>query len=556
MMALVGLTALADVDLNGLWDFRFEELKSLEEVEIDAFTATDKMNVPGCWDMSVDYFGKRGTGLYRRTFTLAQAVDNAWLDVDGCGLRAKFFLDGREIGFSVKPWSRLEYATGPLTAGEHVLTAALDSIVDNRKVKLFWNFYDFHCFGGFYHGVKLKFDNRRLAIRTRDYRTGEIEIELVNFKEREFAETLVFDGARKVEAVFRKGRAKVTVPAFKTWTPESPNLHTVSVKGVSARFGIRQVATADKRITLNGKPIYLVGVNRHESHGSFGAATPRHVMFEDIKIIKEMGCNFIRGSHYTQCEAFLDLCDELGILVWEESLGWGNRKEQLADEEFCRLQEEITRDMVRRSINHPSIIVSAFLNEPHTELKCARPLVERLIKAIRDEDTGHLVTYATCRNKDDDAHYLTDIICYNTYPCTWEYLLEKGTTEEMRENIRQCHKDIVKFFRDKYKDDRPLFVSETGFKADYGVHDPRGRAQYTEDFQSEYNRLSIEEIFANPEICGVALWQYADAKTYTRCGYVTNRSHGLNTAGQFDQFRRPKLVVEAVRKLFKAKTAR
>ena len=75
----------------------------------------------------------------------------------------------------------------------------------------------------------------------------------------------------------------------------------------------------------------------------------------------------MRGAHYPQCEDFLDLCDELGILVWEESLGWGNTDEQLKDPEFCALQEMQTRMMVRDSINHPSVIISGFLNEPASD---------------------------------------------------------------------------------------------------------------------------------------------------------------------------------------------
>ena len=87
------------------------------------------------------------------------------------------------------------------------------------------------------------------------------------------------------------------------------------------------------------------------------------------------------------------------------------------------------------------------------------------------------------------------------------------------------------------------------------MHDPRGRAQYTEEFQDEYERLMLEEIFKMDEIAGIAIWQLTDAKTYTRVsGGMINRSYGVNTGGLYDLYRRPKLVVETVRRLFKAKT--
>ena len=124
----------------------------------------------------------------------------------------------------------------------------------------------------------------------------------------------------------------------------------------------------------------------------------------------------------------------------------------------------------------------------------------------------------------------------------------------MRESIRTCHDKVVKYFRDMYKDDRPIIVSETGVKADYGVRDPRGKAQYTEDFQDEYERIMLEEIFANKELAGVAIWQFTDAKTYTRVtSGMRGRSYGVNTGGLYDLYRRPKLVVETIRELFKAK---
>ena len=561
-------SAMETMDLNGLWDFRLERDVPLEGVKMPAFEPDAKMTVPGCWDAMSHWYNQRGTGCYRCTFELEGDAANAFLVVDGSGIRSRYWIDGREIGFSRLPWSRLRFATGPLKAGRHEIACAVDSIIDNAKVKLFWDFYDFYPFGGFHHGVKLEVQRRpvelaRVVVRTRDYRTGLVELE-ARFEgagaPTDFEADVAFDGGKPQKVRFAGRRAKMNVPAFRLWSHNAPNLHRVSVETqgtqAAARFGIRQVGTADGRITLNGEPVYLKGVNRHESHYEFGATTPVQLMYEDVMNLKDLGGNFIRGSHYAQCEAFLDLCDEIGVLVWEESLGWGNRAKQLEDPEFCDLQEEETRLMVRNSINHPCVIVSAFLNEPDSNLPACKALVDRLIGAIRAEDAGHLVTFACHRNDKDISHANTDIIAYNTYPCWYSHEMDTGTPEEMRRNIRKCHADIVKYFREKYRDSRPIIVSETGVKADYGVRDPRGRAQYTEDFQEEYERIMLEEMFANREIGGVAIWQFTDAKTYTRTRGMRNRSYGVNTGGLYDLYRRPKLVVEAVRKLFKEKNER
>ena len=558
--------AMERMDLNGLWDFRFEEARTLEEVSMPGFEANDKMTVPGCWNAMSCYFNQRGTGEYRRKFTLTGDVVNAFLVVDGAGLRSRYWIDGREIGLSKLPWSRFEFATGPLKAGEHELTAAVDSVVDNSKVKLFWDFYDFYPFGGFHHGVyldlqRLPTELHKVVVRTRDYQTGKVELEALFAGSAigDFAARVAFDGAAQKVVNFKNRRAELVVPGFRLWSPTSPNLHTVQVEGpggekVSARFGVRQVGTAKGRITLNGKPIYLKGVNRHESHYEFGSTTPVQLMYEDIKNLKGLGGNFIRGSHYAQSDEFLTLCDELGVMVWEESLGWGNKARQLNDPEFRALQEEETRLMVRNSINHPCIIISAFMNEPDSNLPECKTLVERLIDVIRAEDTGHLVTFACHRTSKCISHAKTDLIAYNTYPCWYSDEMLTGSHEEMRANIRHRHETIVKYFRDMFKDDRPVIVSETGVKADYGVRDPRGKAQYTEDFQAEYTELMLEEMFKIRDIAGIAIWQFTDCKTYTRTSGMRNRSYGVNTGGLYDLYRRPKLAVEPVRRLYSAKS--
>ena len=179
---VVPAAAMETVSLDGLWDFRLEKGRSLEEVKMPDFRPDGKMPVPGCWDTLSRWYNQRGTGCYRRTFTLDGDAVNAFLVIDGCGLRSRYWMDGREIGFSKLPWSRFEFATGPLKAGRHELVCAVESIVDKEKVKLFSNFYDFYPFGGFHHGVSLVVQRRpvelrRIVVRTCDYRTGLVELE-------------------------------------------------------------------------------------------------------------------------------------------------------------------------------------------------------------------------------------------------------------------------------------------------------------------------------------------------------------------------------------------
>ena len=542
------------LNLNGSWEFAFAEGKTLETAGGADFAATDRMSVPGCWDMLPKWLCKRGTGLYRRTFTLAEPVENAWIVVDGMGLRARFAVDGKPAGgVPPFPWGRLEIPTGPLAAGTHVIFAALDNVLDWSTQKLALPYYDFYLYGGFYHGVSLAFDNRKLFVRTRDYKTGTVEIEAVNFARGDFDATLVFDGKNEVKTAFRNFRATVRVPDFKLWSPAEPNLHTVSLGGdVAARFGIREIKAERKRLWLNGEILFLKGANRHEAHPQFGAATPEALMVQDIQLLKSLNGNFFRGCHYQQSQRFLDYCDEMGVLVWEESLGWGNNAKQMGDPDYFRLQVEQTRAMVRASFNHPSVVIFAFQNENASQTKEGKKMNDALIEAIRSQDSGRLITFACNHNADDISNANTDLVSFNTYP-GW-IGSNAGTFENQKQLIDAAVTKIVTRYRKLYPE-KPIIVSEMGTTAIYGYHDPAA-GQGTEEFQLYYNKDVLDRIFSDPEMAGLTFWHFADARTYHRDGSnIRSKLLAENMAGLYDGYRRAKAVTTAVREGFARKAA-
>ncbi len=559
-MAFCAGAQLQPLNLNGSWEFAFEEGKTIETAGGSDFAATDRMSVPGCWDMLPKWLCKRGTGLYRRTFTLAESVENAWIVVDGMGLRAQFAVDGKPAGgVQPFPWARLEIPTGPLAAGTHTLFAALDNVLDWSTQKLALPYYDFYLYGGFYHGVSMVFDGRKLFVRTRDYKAGTVEIEAVGFAKGDFDGTLVFDGKNEVKSAFRNFRATVRVPDFKLWSPDAPNLHTVAlteaqgrVSPVTARFGIREIKAEKKRLWLNGEILFLKGANRHEAHPQFGAATPEALMVQDIQLLKSLNGNFFRGCHYQQSQRFLDYCDEMGVLVWEESLGWGNNANQMSNPDYFRLQVEQTRAMVRASFNHPSVIIFAFQNENASQTKEGKKMNDALIDAIRSQDSGRLVTFACNHNGDDVSNENTDIVSFNTYP-GW-IGTDAGTFENQKQLIDAAVTKIVARYRKLYPE-KPIIVSEMGTAAIYGHHDPAA-GQGTEEFQLYYNKDVLDRIFADPELAGLAFWHFADARTYHRGGSsIRSKLLAENLAGFYDGYRRAKVVTTAVREGFARKAA-
>lgn len=561
--ATTGATAGNTVELNGIWQFRFDRGATLQQACNPSFEADDVMTVPGCFDVVCRYAKQRGTAQYRKVVYIQETASNAAWKIEGMGLRGRFFVDGRMVGESCLPYSHIEFETGPLSAGEHIFSAALDNNISDDNGELFRPNYDFYAFGGFYHGMSLvlqtqKLQLDRVVVRTKDYRNGSVELELEALCGASFPTSLSasvqFDGGAWKSVRFTGGKAELKVDGYKLWSPEHPNLHTVRVKYqgsmVQTRFGIRTVETRGSEILLNGESIFLKGVNRHESHPSFGSATPEQVMVGDIHLIKSLGANFVRGSHYSQSQRFLDLCDEAGLMVWEESLGWGNDPGQLADPVFIERQKEQTRLMVRQSINHPSVIIFAFLNEMKSDTREGRDIADILIRTIKEEDSGRLISFACNRITKDMAHVNTDIISFNTYPAWIEKkTLPDASSETMRIRIQDKFNEIVDCFRKKYGD-KPIIVSESGTCGLYGYRDETA-AQWTEDFQAEYVGHAMDAAFANKEIKGFTIWQFADTDSFHRSGgSLRTKPLGQNLAGIFDAYRRPKKLAGVVREKF------
>ncbi len=555
------------IDLDGAWDFRFlGEDAVLEELSPSGFTFNDIMNVPGAFDCAPDYYCKRGVAIYQTSFVLDEDAPDTFLKVGGVGLRARFWIDGREIGFSSQPYSPQKYPSGAMKAGKHIISIAIDNQFDPEKMKLFLPYYDFFAFGGIYrsmalHIVPSKAHIDRVQVRTVDCEKGNVRLTFL-FSGELPAETVAqyrFDTEsefKKIVLPLNNNSAELidSVPDFKLWSPETPNLHQVYVKTefgeVVETFGIREIKAGKKCILLNGKPIFLKGFNRHESHPDFGPATPEAIMIKDLEHLKQLNCNFIRGCHYQQDQRFLDLCDRMGFLVWEESLGWGNRPEQMADGEFIGLQVDQTRKMVRESINHPCVIFWAFMNEFASQSKEGYALCKKLVDAIREEDASRLITFACSHTTEDICNELVDVISYNTYP-GW---ICDDSMAEPTEKIAENRDRILKYFRG-FSADKPIIVSEMGCCGVYGHHD-EANAQWSEEFQAEYLEGVIRNVFGSEEHCGLAIWQFNDAKSFLRKGAnIRCKPFAENLAGVFDGYRRRKLSADIVAKLFQDRSS-
>jgi beta-galactosidase len=165
--------------------------------------------------------------------------------------------------------------------------------------------------------------------------------------------------------------AELTVPRPALWHPRAPSLHTLHTDLLEAgrvidaertRVGIRRFSVGADGLRINGERIFLRGTNRHQEYPYLGYAVPDDAQHRDARLIKDAEFDYIRLSHYPHAPAFMDACDELGILVMDCIPGWQyfNRR----DAAFTELQYENVRRMMRRDRNHACVLLwETSLNE-------------------------------------------------------------------------------------------------------------------------------------------------------------------------------------------------
>ncbi len=545
----------ADVTvLDGLWDFAVIPGGHVRDAEPEKTVFNGVTPVPGCFNLpETPFFNRHSMAVYR---TRVECSGLVRLRIGALGLRGRIFWDGTEIGSTELPYSVWQKVFDSGAAGVHQLVVAVDDqfAVDNNTV--YFPYYDFYGFGGIYGSVSIEalpeyyLDN--IHITSLDYHTGLVRIRLMiggKLPPEGYPAGLRFDGG-ETEALILSGREVVLerhVPGFRLRSPETPELHTLSVKVGShfrsTEFGIRVLEWKDG-FKLNGRSLKLIGYNRHESHPEFGAATPFTLVYNDLKMIKDQGCNFIRGSHYPQSEEMLSICDRLGLMVWNESLGWGNKLAHLLDPGFMALQKEQTGLMVAQSYNHPSIILWGFLNEAETQYDEARPAVKMLCDTIRAIDTSRPVSFASNRGETDRCLDFVDIVAFNTYPGWYdpdaECPLESGLGR-----IDAALSRRLEFCRES-QPGKSMLISEIGAAAIYGDH---SGWRWSEEYQADLFINVLKFVKREPLCIGVAMWQFCNINTSMAFPVMfIIRPRGFNNKGVVDEYRRPKMAWRAIKR--------
>lgn len=310
-----------------------------------------------------------------------------FLDFEGVMTAAEVYLNGEFVGSHRGGYTpfRLEL-TGRLNFGQPNVVAVKVDSREREDIPPFGGSIDYLTFGGIYREVALTIVDsvyiENVFVRPADVLHEEKRVDYALFVRNT---TAAAQNIRAVVALRHEGHAVAQAEErfaiegnaaqrvdfslsglrnIKLWELDAPALYTFDVAifsedGASedafeTRIGFRAATFTPQGFLLNGKPLKLRGLNRHQTFPYVGQAMPARAQRKDADILKdELHLNLARTSHYPQSRHFLDRCDEIGLLVLEEIPGW----QHIGDRAWQQVACENVREMIERDWNHPSIIL-------------------------------------------------------------------------------------------------------------------------------------------------------------------------------------------------------
>ncbi|XP_022340501.2 beta-glucuronidase-like [Crassostrea virginica] len=302
----------------------------------------------------------------------------------------------------------------------------------------------------------------------------------------------------------------------------------------SLPFGIRTVSKTNKQLLINNKPFYCHGVAKHEDADIRGKGLDYPLIAKDFNLLRWLGANCIRTSHYPYAEEIMDQADQQGVVVIDESPGVGIHKGNFGNESLAH-HLKVMDEMIQRDKNRPAVVIWSMANEPQSGLPEAEFYFKTIAQHVKAKDPTRLVTFvANADYKEEQAAQYNDILCINRY---YAWYSDCSHTELI--NL-QLTNDLTAF-HSKYN--KPIIVTEYGADTIPGFHqDPS--FVFTEEFQVEFLQ-EYHKVFDNLKkefLIGEMVWNFADFMTVQQITRVVGNKKGL-----FTRQRQPKMSAHMIR---------
>lgn len=462
---------------------------------------------------------------YQGIFTYAKKFDvdfdpekeKVYLVFDAAMVQVHVFLNGVDLGNKPSGYVEARFDISQAVRKKDNELRVVLSSKEDPAIPPFGKALDYMTFAGLYRPVHVDVLPKTHIEHIRAFAhmdgTLEVKVDIVGDRSSCRLVKSLYDGNTPL-STFEEEKTKIE--GIVPWDLDNPNLYTLKVSLESpfgtdereTRIGFRDAAFKDDGFHLNGKRMKLVGLNRHQTYPYVGPAMPDQAQRDDATILKEYGIQIVRTSHYPQSEAFLDACDELGILVVDEVPGWqytGHDKPWR--DNFLHFVDA----MVDKEINHPSLVLYGVR-----------------IDEGQDDDVLYEEANRICRQKDPyrqttgvrnfkNSHLLEDVYGFNDFGG-----------------------GLIKKSRVKSARNKPYFVSE---------HNGHVFPTKIEDNQQKridhaYNHLRVlEDLFRHEGISASVGWCAFDYNTH--CDFGSGDQ--ICYHGVFDINRNPKPAAYAYR---------
>lgn len=564
------------LSLDGFWSFRRDPDGTGESAGwANGFEREAGLAVPGSWnEQIVDLMHYFGRGWYSTRFDAPRVWAAAGVSLHvGCAAHhARVWLNGHFVGAhrggslpfsfdledqlvpgasnllvievdgSISPWD--------LPPGRVAGNGSFEGFHDSNPATT----YDFFPYAGLARPVALQITPRRSALRTirvdtrvdATARTARVDLRISCREAATATVSATIDGQTADGPVDPDGHAHLSfdLSDVRLWDIRQPEFYATRVSLHDAGeeidrydrdIGLRDFAVRDDRLWLNDRPIFLTGFGKHEDFAVAGRGLVLPVIVRDFDLLRWVGANSFRTSHYPYAEEWYDYADRQGILVIGETPFVGLCRRMYRPDVLERALS-IATEMVERDRHHPSVIMWSVANEPTVDVPEGDEFLIALLEHVRTLDPTRPVTYVAHLDPEHNkALGHADVVCFNKYFGWYELPGDiPGGTRQLSAMLDR--------FRAAFG--KPVILSEFGADAVAGMHSLPAE-MFSEEFQADIIGAQFREALSRPWVVGTHVWAFADFKTGQSITRVVQ-----NQKGVFTRDRVPKLAAHTVRKLW------
>lgn len=565
------------MELNGIWSFKLDDGSGVSnKVYEQKLTNPMLMPVPASYNDLTENAEVRdhvGDVWYEREFY----VSEGWvgkrivLRFGSVTHYGRVWVNGREVMEHHGGYTPFEADIAPYVRydSKNRVTVLVNNVLDfttipigevmsrkdfsGKEIRKQEYFHDFFNYSGIHRPVRIYTTNQQyvkdITIRTELHGDeGWVHYEVETEGSANVKITVLDESDRIVAGVIgESGVARIHHPTL--WEPGAAYLYTLQVDVFDENqilvdtyqepFGIRTVKVEGKQFLINGKPFYFKGFGKHEDAEIHGKGLDEALNVKDFSLMKWIGANSFRTSHYPYSEEIMRLADREGIVVVDEvaavglhlSLGAYASANKRNTWQTVRSQEshkQAIKELIGRDKNHPSVVMWVIANEPAGEEEGAYEYFKPLADLTRELDPTRpltIVNYYTATPETCKIHMLSDVLCLNRYVGWYAFGNDLETAGKV------LHHELLAWWKLTGK---PVFLTEFGADTIQGLTSTMP-LMWSEEYQCEF-LSTYHQVMDNLDfVVGEHVWNFADFAT--KQGIV--RVDG-NKKGVFTRDRRPK----------------